>query len=253
MKSINAITAVLLAAVASPSLLATPGVTPISTSASGSYIGKSFPTSDPTTSMKSDERTVPGSFGGGASAERGAVGDNRFTVAYTYSDKYFVPSGPVDYIQLKGSARALSESTTLTSPIQATATSFADAYFTVTEPVTFRFTGSISTDQITAAGPGWLTSIVGVRFYVSPGELWIAGSLSDPLPGSRFFEESGVLAPGQYTFETYASVAAITTGPSSSYQAGVSYDIKLEFTAIPAPGALPILGLPGLLATRRRR
>lgn len=255
MKPMCPIVAVLCVAVTGPSLLATPGVTPTRTSASGSYIGKSYPSFDPATSMKAGEKTAPGGFGSGSSAERGAIGENRFAVSFAFNDKFFFtdPASLVDYIQLSGSARALSESTTLTSPIEATATSFADAYFVVTEPVAFRLTGRIATDQSTAAGSGWRNSIVGFRFYVVPGDLWIGESLSDPVPASRTVEEGGILTPGQYTFQTYASVAAITTGPASLCRADVSYDLRLEFTPLPTPGSLGILALAGLIAPRRRR
>ena len=55
---------------------------------------------------------------------------------------------------------------------------------------------------------------------------------------------------GQVLLQWYETFNDINPGPDGIYQSGT---VTIEFTLIPAPGALALLGVAGLASRRRRR
>ena len=102
---------------------------------------------------------------------------------------------------------------------------FVQQNFTVTEAVNFTLTGYLPVSSSRAI------IVEGLTFYADSGS--DAGA----------FNTSGTLQAGTYRF-SYTSAA---NGP----QNGTLFN--LSFSAVPAPGAVALVGLAGLVTGRRRR
>ncbi len=105
-------------------------------------------------------------------------------------------------------------------------TFFVQQEFTVTAAVNFSLTG-----YLPSAGSGSSSITAGTTFYANSGSN-VGG-----------FSTSGTLQAGTYRFQ-------YTNGGGGS-QNRTLFD--LSFSAVPAPGAAALIGLAGMVATRRRR
>ncbi len=113
--------------------------------------------------------------------------------------------------------------------------------------------------NIASFGASWLSEAVmdlGGAVFLTPG-------LGDDFAGSASYSSGGILdlvgtgldfvlaADGLLNIEFFESFDDVSSAIDSTYGAGSS--ITIQYTAIPAPGALAMLGLGGIVAGRRRR
>ena len=105
-------------------------------------------------------------------------------------------------------------------------TFFVQQEFTVTAAVNFTLTG-----YLPSAGSGSSSITAGTTFFADSGSN-VGG-----------FSTSGTLQAGTYRF--------VYTNGGGGSQNRTLFD--LSFSAVPAPGAAALIGLAGMVATRRRR
>ena len=185
-----------------------------------------------------------GTLGGATAANAGVVGvagnssSAILSLAY-YDDPYLAVqgsgspmNGPVSAVdptvgsitcsQFTASGFSLVVNSTAAANLQSF---WVQQYFTVTDAVNFSLTGYLPVSSSRAS--------------ITVGSIFYADSGSD----AGVFNTSGTLQAGTYLFG-YTSAA---NGP----QSGTLFN--LSFSAVPAPGAIALLGAAGLIGGRRRR
>lgn len=224
---------------------------------SGQYIIVSFPARAPLYDYYAQGTVKPGVL---AYQDGDGHFDGYGNYAYAssgYDSSFFAGSAAdPDAISLSGFATTDVRTATLPQLFKTTASAFGVILFTVTEPTAFSLTGSLEIDDLTAAGPGSINTLVGAR--LSPYNPF-APSLIDRAigtlsrPGTLDLNQSGILEPGSYFFQAYTYTETTATDTSASFSAELTYNARIEFTPIPAPGSLTLLALAPLALARRRR
>jgi len=139
--------------------------------------------------------------------------------AVSFSDSTY---GSITLSQFTGSGFSLSINSTAAANNQSF---FVQQSFIVTEAVNFSLTGYLPVSSS--------------RAIIHQGSVFFADSGSDAGP----FNLTGTLQAGEYRFAYWSAAMGAESGTL----------FNLSFTAVPAPGAMALLGAAGLVGSRRRR
>jgi PEP-CTERM motif len=130
------------------------------------------------------------------------------------------------------------------------------ARFTLTAPMYYTFSGSYSD---IATYPEQNGAVDGQLYSIGGGGAIFGYYMNNPYPGANIpnpFSETGILAPGTYSYECQISLAYTDSRPSDNYYPAESDNglIDLQLTPAPEPSTWVILlGGFGLLAFWRAR
>lgn len=137
----------------------------------------------------------------------------------SFSDSTF---GSISCTQFTASGFSLSINSTAAANNQSF---FVQQNFIVTEAVNFTLTGYLPVSSS--------------RAFIHQGDTFFADSGSD----AGVYSLSGTLQAGEYRFAYFSGATGAESGTL----------FNLTFTAVPAPGAVALVGLAGLVTGRRRR
>jgi MYXO-CTERM domain-containing protein len=137
----------------------------------------------------------------------------------SFSDSTF---GSISCTQFTASGFSLSINSTAAANNQSF---FVQQSFIVTEAVNFTLTGYLPVSSS--------------RAFIHQGDTFFADSGSD----AGVYSLSGTLQAGEYRFAYFSGATGAESGTL----------FNLTFTAVPAPGAVALVGLAGLVTGRRRR
>lgn len=137
----------------------------------------------------------------------------------SFSDSTF---GSISCTQFTASGFSLSINSTAAANSQSF---FVQQNFIVTEAVNFNLTGYLPVSSS--------------RAFIHQGDTFFADSGSD----AGVYSLSGTLQAGEYRFAYFSGATGAESGTL----------FNLTFTAVPAPGAVALVGLAGLVTGRRRR
>jgi len=149
---------------------------------------------------------------------------------------------------------SLNASENATGDAASIVTTSQTASFSITQPVRFRLTGSITIDAMSeGASFGELHAMVALSDAGTLGDfILIDERLTEstviPIDFEGEFLESSFV---QLTTRSFAFAFAEDVGAEVSVS--VRNDVTMEFLPIPTPGALPAFACAGLLTFRRRR
>ena len=122
--------------------------------------------------------------------------------------------------------------------------------FTVTGPTSYNLVLSGLATVGAPAGQGGATALPGVKFG-----LYSSGASASLLFAADFtnqsYSQTWTLSAGSYTLRTN-----VQSGLNWNARTGPAYNdtiVGASFAAVPAPGALALLGAAGLVGARRRR
>ena len=136
----------------------------------------------------------------------------------SFSDSTF---GSISCTQFTASGFSLSINSTAAANNQSF---FVQQSFIVTEAVNFNLTGYLPVSSS--------------RAFIHQGDTFFADSGSD----AGVYSLSGTLQAGEYRFAYFSGATGAESGTL----------FNLTFTAVPAPGAVALVGLAGLMGRRRR-
>jgi hypothetical protein len=160
----------------------------------------------------------------------------------------------VNRVHFNGESDALARlgpAATITSSASGIASS--QGRFTVTTQVRALLFGSISVPEASALGGGSGSVSAGVRLT----RLGVIDVLDQTLqvlqPGVINIQMDTLLDPGTYLLSAWASSSAIALDPGASFTSRGRYDVTVEFSAVPSPGAALPLAALGLVTRGRRR
>ncbi len=111
------------------------------------------------------------------------------------------------------------------------------------------------TFSVSVATPFTLSGVAGFNLQDALSNLRLVGPFGTyaavSAAGNGAFSFSGVLDPGDYTFDAFAGVGETTGGSAVSF--GETGGVSATLTIVPTPGAATLLGLGALGLARRRR
>ncbi len=252
MKNAVLVLSLALAGSARAGLLVTP------TFMSGEYqIARFTEGEEPSTSGNYRERDGSGAFASGGSSGGNIFQGTILRAGAGFTNEYFLTISPlanVDYARLRGTADTIVRvDTEFPGVRQATAVSRARIEFDVTQEVQYDLTGLLATGGVLAVGPGSGMTHVGVKLLrnqtVYGGINFSLFEFGDSVMPLNF---SGTMTTGHYILECFAFSAADGDIGWSHWSSRAEYDVRLDFSPVPAPGTVSLL-LLGLAMTRRRR
>lgn len=124
----------------------------------------------------------------------------------------------------------------------------------------FTFSGDFLDNPANPTTASWASDLQ-MELTAPSGETYLIGGFTNPSAALWDFDGSGSNGPGTYAhdgsgaFAPANSVGSWTVKLTNDWNSASSYQVwdNIVVTLVPAPGAMALLGMGGLVATRRRR
>lgn len=210
----------------------------------------------PTLAVDEDSTTTPRGFGNSSGGSR-TLGLYNATVSaeagYDITFFFQFPQGNVNTARAAGTAEARVQTGTGLD-LAASAASVTRIAFRVTEPVVYTISGTLAITDASGSGDG--QGLVGVHADLFMGPFnqnqW-SYDLTQYAPATTTLSWFDVLLPGDYTLLVSAHADTGSSAVAADWHARATYDVRLDFAPVPAPGSAAPLAVAGVLAARRRR
>lgn len=127
--------------------------------------------------------------------------------------------------------------------------------FSLTEPAVADLSGFINTalSDLDSGGNRFAHMNVSIRRVDTdlPEQIFWLDESNEEIPSSIDWSE--VLEPGHYSFSVGLQSLSSASAPGDMAVSNLSTNLELNFSAIPSPGSIGLIGLAGAFASRRRR